>query len=575
MRLDLTGAVRLQREHAAQLDEIAEELRRPYVDLVSEISAPFGTNLDWWVTPLASRNTYVCPLFRRLCQVVLAQRLTAAGSISEVVVDTPAMADLLRETLPSDVQVLSALTPTRWRLRVAATVVRRLVAALYSCSGRFFFSRLISSAARPPPRGAITLVDTFLYPESIQANTLIDRHYPGMMEELGEDERRRVYWAPVFYRLRNYARVFRRLRACRDNLLLAEDHLHLADYVFAVGHFLRGLRTLPDHGFLGMRVGPLLREAYAESFAGSGSIEGLLRYRFAMRLREAGVRLQRVVDWFENQEIDHGAVAGWRTFHPDTLVLGYQGFLASRNYLCMFPLETERALGLLPHRLVVMGPALADPAREFCPGLEVVTAPAFRFDTLWRLPADKPRHAGVVLLVSLPLDVGETRQILELVGSAIGGYADFDSWQVWIKPHPAFQRRVLEGGAGMRLLPDWTVVDGDLDGLLEQTDMFVGSASSACVQAVVHGVPAVVIGGRARPTLNSIPDWVGDVPWAVCHTADDLRETLVLYAQHDETMHEQCRKAGTTIRERLFQPMTRAAVLDFLGLQQPLGTTLH
>jgi len=47
-----------------------------------------------WVTPLASRNTYVCPLFRRLCQVELARRLAAAGGISEILVDTPAMAGL-------------------------------------------------------------------------------------------------------------------------------------------------------------------------------------------------------------------------------------------------------------------------------------------------------------------------------------------------------------------------------------------------------------------------------------------------------------------------------------------------
>ena len=117
-------------------------------------------------------------------------------------------------------------------------------------------------------------------------------------------------------------------------------------------------RDLPDWEFLGLRAGTLLREAYAEAYAGSGSIEGLLRYRFARRLKEAGVKLKRIVEWFENQEIDHGAVSGWLTFHPDTKVVGYQGFLASNNYLCMFPLEVERALGLLPHVVGVMGPAL-------------------------------------------------------------------------------------------------------------------------------------------------------------------------------------------------------------------------
>ncbi|MBL8502373.1 MAG: hypothetical protein JNL78_02955 [Rhodocyclaceae bacterium] len=572
MRLDLTGAVRLRREHAVQLDAIAAELRRPYVEFVSGLGAPFGADLDWWVTPLASRNTYVCPLFRRLCQVVLAQRLAVAGGVSEIVVDTPAMAGLLREAVPSSVQVLSVLTQLRWRLRAALAILRRLAATLYACGGRYVFSRLIPPAGRALPAEPITLVDTFLYPESIQAGAFNDRHYPGLMQQLGEDERRRVYWAPVFYRLRNHVRQFRRLRACRDNLLLAEDYLRLGDYAYAIGHFLRGRRMLPEREFLGMRIGRLLREAYADAYAGSGSIEGLLRYRFARRLNEAGVRLQRVVEWFENQEIDHGAVSGWLTFFPDTKVIGYQGFLASRNYLCMFPLETERALGLLPQTIGVMGSALADPAREFCAGLDVRTAPAFRFDALWRLPEGRPRHDGATLLVSLPLEIGETRQIIEMVGLALGNEAVFREWRVWVKPHPAFPRRLLEAGDRMGREPGWTLVEGDLDDLLEVADCLVGSASSACVQAVVHGVPAAVVGGRARPTLNPIPEWVDGELWAVCHAAEDLRAALARQAR-DVDARARLRAVGATVRERLFRPVTPMAVRELLGLPRRAAET--
>jgi len=568
MRLDLTGAVRLERDHAAQLDAVAAELRRPYVELVSRIGAPYGADLDWWVTPLASRNTYVCPLFRRLCQVELARRLAAAGGISEILVDTPAMASLLREAVPPGVGVRAALTPLRWRLRTTLGRVRRFAAALYACGGRYLAARLSPAARHALPAEPITLIDTFLYAESLREGRFHDRHYPGIIGQLGEDERRRVYWAPVLYRVRNPLSLFRRLRACRDNLLLAEDYLRLADYAHALGHFRRGRRALPDCEFLGLQVGPLLREAQAEAFAGSGSIEGLLRHHFARRLREAGVRLQRVVEWFENQEIDHGAVSGWLTFHPEARVIGYQGFLASPNYLCMFPLETERALGLLPHAVGVMGAALAAPAREFCAGLEVIVAPAFRFAALWRLPEAQPRHEGLTLLVSLPLEIGETRQILEMVGLALGNEAAFGGWRVRVKPHPAFPRRLLETGDRMGRPPGWTLVDGDLDDLLEQADCFVGSASSACVQAVVHGVPAAVVGGRARPTLNPIPDWVDAELWSVSRGAEDLRQALARHARGGAEARARRRAAGATVRERLFRPVDHPAVLEFLGLPQ-------
>lgn len=565
MRLDLTGAVRLRREDAARLDAVAAELRRPYVEFVGRLGEPFGADLDWWVTPLACRNTYVCPLFRRLCQAELARRLAGAGGISEVVVDTPALARLLRQALPPGVRVHAALTPLRWRLRTALGQLRRMAAALYACAGRYAFARLLPPARRALPAEPITLVDTFLYPESLRDGSFRDRHYPGLMQQLAEDERRRVYWAPVFYRVRNHAALFRRLRACRDRFLLAEDHLRLGDYAYALGHFLRGRRGLPDAEFRGLNIGPLLREAYAEAFGGSGSVEGLLRHRFARRLRESGVRLRRIVEWFENQEIDHGAVSGWLTFFPEAEVLGYQGFLASPNYLCMFPTETERARGLLPRSLGAMGSALADAAREFCGGLDVTIAPAFRFDALWRLPERQPPHAGATLLVSLPLEAGETRRILEMVGLALGGEAA-GGWQVRVKPHPAFPRRLLEAGDRMGLQPGWALADGDLDALLEEADCFAGSASSACVQAVVHGVPAAVVGGCARPTLNPIPAWVDAELWSVCHAAEDLRQMLARHARRDAATRARLRAAGAAIRDRLFRPVTRPAVLEFLGL---------
>ncbi len=568
MRLDLTGAVGLGREQGALLDAVAAELRRPYTEFVSRLGARYGADLDWWVTPLASRNTYVCPLFRRLCQAVLARRLAANGGLSEIVVETPALAGLLRGALSPGVRVRAALTPLRWRLRAALGLARRFAAGLYACGGRYLAARLLPPARRALPAEPLTLVDTFLYPESLRGDRFHDRHYPGMLQLLAEDERRLVFWAPVPYRVRNHLGLFRRLRACRDNILMAEDHLRLADYAYALGHFWRGRRDLPDCDFLGLRVGPLLREALAEARGGSGSIEGLLRHRFALRLREAGVRLRRVVEWFENQEVDHGAVSGWLTFHPDARVVGYQGFLASPNYLCMFPLEAERRLGFLPHALAVMGPALADPVREFCPGLEVATAPAFRFGALWRMPVDRPRHDGVALLASLPLDTAECRQILEMLGEALEGDASLAGWQVRVKPHPAFPRRLLVEGDRMGLRPGWTIAGDDLDELLEEADLLVGSASSACVHAIVHGVPVAVAGGRASPTLNTIPDWVDRELWMICHTAEDLHEALARHARCDAGTLARRRSAGVAVRDRLFRPATPAAVRELLGLPQ-------
>ncbi len=568
MRLDLTGSDELQRDHAMQLDEIAEELRQPFAELVRRISAPFGAEPDWWVTPLASRNTYICALFLRLCKVILIRRIIAKSSISEVVVDAPAMAHLLRDILPSSVRVSCTVSALRWWLRCAASIIRRLAIATYVFAGRFLFSKLIPSAGRDFPSEPIVVVDTIIYPESIQEGVLRDRHYPGLLNSLEESERCRVYRAPSYYGVRNYFRFFRRLRKCKDNLLLAEDYLGLTDYVFAISHILRTPRRLRTCEFDGMNITLLVREAYVENLANLGSMEGLLRYRFAKRLREVGIRLHRVVEWFENQEIDHGAMAGWRTFYPETEVIGYQGFLASRTYLCMFPLAVEKTLNLLPQTLAVMGSALVAPSKEFCPDMRVVTAPAFRFQAVWRDRSGEPDANWFTILIALPIMKRECTAIMAKTGEAAKMITNNQRpYRFYIKPHPAWRKKDVDSLVS-EFPAVYEVINGDFDQALDMANVLVSAASSTCVQAIARGIPVAIVGQPGLLTQNPIPNVVDTRLWTVCYTSSDLTTTLKRLSKLGEEDGQELMKLGCSHRAVLFEPVTPTSVKYLLGFMQ-------
>ena len=57
MNLDLTQGGALSPEHARQLDAIADEIRLPYQDMIAALGAAHTADMDWWVTPVASRNS--------------------------------------------------------------------------------------------------------------------------------------------------------------------------------------------------------------------------------------------------------------------------------------------------------------------------------------------------------------------------------------------------------------------------------------------------------------------------------------------------------------------------------------
>lgn len=564
MKLDLSHGTVLDPAQRDNLNAIALEIRQPFNEMVRRLGVAHGDSIDWWVTPIACRNIFACALFSRCCQLLLALRVAeAGGTMREIIVDSPGFAAALRKALAD--RGLSATVQVRhgtlwWRAKLFSGMCYRLAAAGFHAFNQILFARIFRPASRFAPAAPIVLIDTFVYRDSFDGDYR-DRHYPGLLECLNDAERQRVYFLPTYHKVRNYPRLFRALRKSKVNFLVKEDLLRLGDYGFALAHPFRLLGLAVDQcDFEGVAIAPLVNDALHESFASSGSLEGLLRYRLARRIHEAGIPVALVIDWFENQEIDHGSNAGRRRFMPATPIVGYQGFVVSRHYLCMFPTRDEMRLELIPHRVAVMGDALVNGAREFCPGLEVSVAPAFRFAGLWHTRKERVRSDEFRVLVALPLMREESAGILDLMTNAAAGFPSAAAgapWRVRVKAHPSF----------VEPLPgNFELAGGDFDAALDASDVLVSSASSVCVQALARGVPVIVLGSRQGVTLNPIPDEVERELWALCYTAAQLTAALTRYARRDAETVTRHRALGAALRDRYFTPVTRETVASFLRL---------
>lgn len=564
MRLDLTSSATLDAAHAKLLNEVAEKVRAPFVELVDRLGAAQGSNLDWWVTSLASRNTYACPLYLRLCQLVLARHLIQTGEFNEVITDSPTLAEAISKSVGPDMCVSVMGGTGRGSFFRWLRVFRRYAGALYHAICQVLVASLVLPRRATMPTGPVVLIDTFFYADSFSRGELQDHHYPGMTDCLDAVERRRVFFVPSYYRIRNYVRFFRELRGMRDNLILKEDVLSASDYLFALGHPFRLCWPKGRIDFLGVDVGPLIRETLVESFAGSGTIEGLLRYRFALRLKERGVSPRRIIEWFENQEIDHGANAGWRTFFPDTPVIGYQGFLASRHYLCVFPTTREMSLRLIPNRVAVMGGGLVESVREFCPELMVDIAPSFRFQSVWRDRIDEPDVDWFTILISLPILLEDSRTIINLAAQSAGPARKGKPWRFRVKAHPTWRRNDLV--TVMTGLPaEFEMVEGSFEELLDRSNVLVSAASSTCAHAIARGVPVAIVGQRSGLVQNPVPVFADSSLWAVCYGEGDLRQALSHYA--DTSTVTRWRDHGKKFRDRVFAPVTQESVRRFLGFE--------
>ena len=575
MKLYFTADAKINPEHSVLFNQIAVDIRKPFTDIIESISRQHAKNINWWVSSPASRNTFASPLFHYCCCLVLLQELIQAKKpVSEIITDSRVFKKILEDYLAKqgiNARVTLARLPVKQRLK-------ELVRPIYAIFGLplkqlllFFATKLTRSLRKPLPSEPLTLIDTFVMPGYVEK----DRYYPGVLDALSEEEKQRVWFVPHLYGFRpwHYLSVLKRLRKAERNFISKDDFLKFGDYWCLWSLLFRVCKLqIKLSFFCGVDISSLVREELT-SFRNLGSsYVPLLNYCFAKRLKEAGVKLRLVIDWFENQNIDRGWNAGFRRFFPDVQTMGYQAFIASTHYLCIYPTKVEKDSRVIPHKVAVIGNGLVQSARRFCPELNVYIAPAFRFQHVWQKRKYSPVANGYTILVALPIVVSEAVYILRLLVPEANEMAD--DTHFWIKPHPTVSQSRIQTAFGSGWPEQFEFASGDFgyfNDCVQKSNLLISSASSACMETLAKGIPVIIIGNSHGLTQNPIPETITDDIWRLCYTPQEIADAIQFYQTRSPEKINEHEEIGRRIRKEYFEPVTREGVRVFLGLQGVRG----
>jgi hypothetical protein len=418
-----------------------------------------------------------------------------------------------------------------------------------------------------------TLLDVFIFDDSFNHGEFQDRYFSGFKQYISPREAQAFFYNPTLLcSLLKTRSIFRAMSRSRERFLPKEYFLKPSDYIFAFLYPFRALKLIPPRThWEGLDITGLLRAIWYEHLSSMSTTEGLLKYRFARRLRQAGVSLRLVIDWFENQIIDKGANAGFRQFFPEVPIIGYNT-VCSKHYQCMVhPTSAEYQAGVLPQVVAVCGKGFAASRQAFCKEIEVITAPAFRNAWVWRQATACPDPYHITILLVLSVVVEESLTSLKAcIAAAECGLPP--RVRFWVKPHPggiAMEKLLLQ--AGISLPPGFTVVEGDFTRWAEKADIIVGNESGTVLEALAKGIPAIVIGNRSRLTLHAIPDAVPQEIWQLCFTPGEVAGAIKSLSNSRNGKRQSHQKLAESIREQYFEPVTETGVRAFLRLNGSLN----
>ena len=532
-------------EQTKLVNQISQDITPAFNQLSHQLWAHCDQTIDWLVNSLISRNPYSSSLFQMCCFLTLSKKLIELyPDLKEIHTSNvylyKTLDKYIRETNLSCKIVLTG-SKTKFLFQHYLKFLQNLYFALKRC---LFYVLSRSRGGRIQGKAGITIIDTFLLKNSFRNGQYEDRYYPGLLDLLTDADKSKIYFVPEISENNQIIKLANAARRTNEKFLLKQDYLKLQDYLFALYLPFRIKKIdFQFFEFYGVNLKYLLEYDFVHRLGSTASINGILNYLFYKRLKEKEVRIESVVEWYENQIVDKGSIKGLRTFYPGTPIIGYQGFIISFdfNFYLQPTVYEQEEMNVVPDKIAVVGKGLINSTKKFNPKLNVVVAPAFRFQHIWKnsssLGSCSDKSSKGILIV-LSISIEDSLNVLRLFHKSYQKLLSSDKeMPIYLKPHPALKlgllkKDLVETG---EWLNEIQILEGSFHRALEKALVVIGNTSSTLVESVAKGIPSVVIGSESGISQNPIPYKVTGKIWKLCYEPEELEKAIRYFLSRSTT----------------------------------------
>ncbi len=529
MKLNLAKNGSLGTEQAKLLTEIERHSRKRFNAYIGELVKHNKVEGLVWLARVTSRNTFAGTLYDKLCKLSLLKHLLAKNeSISVIIVDSAGMYEAVDQIMAKHSLAPRVVLKRNYKNNLFYLLATNVFKSLYLVLNMWLWPKLIPRSIRPDAKPAI-LIDTFLYPDSYKADSgLLSRNYPGLLDNVAHiTDKYDVVLMPTFYHIRTplqFILAYWRTYRTDEKVLLKEYYLKAGDYLKAlIKNYSIPFKINKYPEWDGLNISKIILEERNGEYSTTTLLNSLLLYYFLRRLSKQKKKLALVIDWNENQVIDRALNLAIKKYHPETYVVGYQGFIVPGYYLSVNPTPYELTGETLPQEMCVIGKSYKEEKLAQCEKLYVSIAPAYRFKDIIRLynerSQQKPENRVVV---ALPLFLPSCNEILTLCEKVAGTLPETE---FVVKYHPAHNqkkiRKLIKNSDNKLIFTSKRIGD-----LLETAGILVSEASSVCMEGAVLGIPVAIVGSHTGPTMNPLEGLVQNGRWGVVYNAKELQSFI-------------------------------------------------
>lgn len=566
MKLDLSSNCVLEKKHLLLYNKIFTSSQNNYNSLLNKIANKNHKNIDWWVSNIATRNTQDTILFKYFCNVELVKFLLKTDTeIDQIIVDSKGLLNVLEqikgvERLKIEFRKTSLFSEIIKKIRLVF-VFSKIFLIKFS---RLFIFVLFFKHKCSLPKSRVKLIDTYVLP-GFYSN---DRYYNGILKHLSKNEISKIYFVPTisFTPVFKFYAVFKELINSKRQFLFKEKFLKFSD-IFHAAFYIFRIKSMKLKNIKQNKIdySPLINECFQNFLGLSNSIEGLINYKFFKGLKKNNVKIDHVVDWWENQATDKGLQLGIKNFYPKTSTIGYIGFVPSSLDFHLFPTEYESNFKVIPQKIGLIGEGFISLVSQFNKKHIFFSAPAFRFQHVWNDRKRNNKNKQFTILLGLPISLSESLLILNMV-SAILNKIKINNYTILVKTHPTVKKTIIKNAFEGSLPNKFEFINTTSELAILKSDLMISTLSSICLESMACGVPVLVTSNKNLLNNSPIPREIEQDLWKECQGENDILSGIEKFYSLRLNDSSNNLKIGKKIRYTYFKLNSREDSNSFLKI---------
>ena len=452
--------------------------RKNFVYWVEEISKNFSDDIDWWISPPASRNLYSSDLYRNICILKTLKSLIKNYKFN-LTVDTFELKNLILDHFSSR-EIVVVVKKNKKSLRkffYIFYIIKSISILLF----QYFIIKIYSNKKIIFPNKFI-LIDTFLIDTIYK-----EKFYYGNIHKYAKKYKKKIIFVPSIIQ-NNFLGFYKIMKSIVNdkNYIFKESFLKISDIKYCIFYLFRKKKfKIKYKKFENFDLSNLIKDEINYNRDLSSIFLSLNNFCFIRRLKTQSIKLNKVINWFENQSMDKAWNYGFRKYFPKIETIGYQGFTYYPEYMNTIPTVYENKYKIIPNKIVVIGKNYKNLRREFFKKLKIIDGPALRFENIFIQNKKKKKKFDIVIF----LEGGSIERDKDVLSKFFRISKKFSNLKFYIKAHPILPIKKLN----LKLPKNFFELNEKFSYIANNTNISVAYGStSATLESLAYGCKLIL-----------------------------------------------------------------------------------